>query len=276
MALIYAILLSMKNLYTSFQPILSSTGLSHFGLSLQQTNSCETLQGVVHSYLQIRTDRATAYPVIPDASQAIFISDTGSIIGGAQLQARDLYLPQAGEYFGIRFYPAALRHFFDLNVAEITNQYVNNQFFPCQCFAELHNILYQNSSFLQRSDLCEQWLLKNFRPQPMSAFDHALSLIYQSHGGIKVSQLATVVGWSSRHLNRLFRFNTGLSTKLFIQIIRLQQVCKQLYTESSDSLNTAFQFGFFDQSHLLRDYKKRMLTSPNLFQKRFMSDFYNS
>ncbi len=265
----------MQYSYSSFQPILSQSGLSHFGLSLQQASACKILQGVVHSYLQIRTDNETPYPVIPDASQAIFISDTGSIIGGAQLQAGDLYLPQAGDYFGIRFYPGALRHFFDLNIFEITDQYVDNQFFPCKRFSELHTILYQNSSFLKRTYICEQWLLENFRPQVITPFDHALFLIYQSYGGIKVSQLATQVGWSSRHLNRLFRFNTGLSTKLFIQIIRLQEVCKQLYFGSCDSLNTAFQFGFFDQSHLLRDYKKRLLSSPSLFQKRFMSDFYN-
>lgn len=31
-------------------------------------------------------------------------------------------IQQSGDYFGIRFYPGALRHFFNLDLSEITGQ----------------------------------------------------------------------------------------------------------------------------------------------------------
>jgi AraC-like DNA-binding protein len=40
-------------------------------------------------------------------------------------------------------------------------------------------------------------------------------------------------------------------------------------------LNTALELGFYDQSHLIRDFKKHLLLSPGAFLQRFMSDFYN-
>lgn len=233
------------------------------------------LKGIVHSYLQVTTLKATPYPMIPDATQSVFISPYGINIGGAQTQALDLQLMQPGDYFGIRFYPGALRYFFNLNLSEITDQFVDNQFFPCRDFGSLHQEIYQYDGFFERKLLCENWLLKNFKVRPENSFDHALTLIYQSAGNMRVKLLAELVGCSARNLNRLFSLHTGMSSKSFIQIIRLQQACKQLHVAPSESLNTAMELGYFDQSHLINDYKQRLLLPPSLFSKRFMSDFSN-
>lgn len=265
----------MNTLYRPFQPTLTTAGLKCFGLSLASTPARKIPAGIVHSYLQIRAARPTPYPVIPDGTQAVFISPQGSFISGAQSRACDVQILQAGEYFGIRFYPGALRYFFDLDLFEITDQFVDTQYFPCRLFGELHNTIYRYQSFHERAHICEQWLLHHFESRSVTQFDQALSLIYQSSGTIKVSQLASRVGWSSRHLNRLFRFHTGLSTKMFAETIRLQHVCKQLYIKPADPLNAAHELGFFDQSHLIKDFKKRLLSNPGVFFARYKSDFYN-
>jgi len=261
--------------YQPFQPLLTKSGLSSFGLSLMESPVSPSLKGIVHSYLQVTTLKATPYPMVPDATQSVFISPYGLNIGGAQTQALDLQLMQPGEYFGIRFYPGALRYFFDLNLSEITNQFVDNQYFPCRNFGSLHHDIYQCDGFVERKLLCEIWLLKHFKAIPANLFDHALTLIYQSSGNIRVKLLAELVGCSVRHLNRLFSLHTGMSSKTFIQTIRLQQACKQLLSSPSDTLDVAMDLGYFDQSHLINDYKQRLLLPPSLFFKRFMSDFSN-
>lgn len=265
----------MKKLHHPFQPTLTESGLKSFGLLLKYSSPSEILKDAVHSYLQVHATRPTPYPVMPDGTQAIFISPYGSMIGGAQTKACEVQMLQPGDYFGIRFYPGALRHFFSMNLSEITDQFADNHYLPCNDFGELHKSIYQHRSFHQRTRVCEQWLLKYYKPQPSRQFDQALSLINQSFGNVRVAQLADMVGWSSRHLNRLFQQHTGLSTKTFIQTIRIQHVCKQLYLAPTDSLNTAYEFGFFDQPHLIKDFKKRLLANPGTFFNRFMSDFYN-
>ena len=266
----------MNELYQPFQPTLTKAGLQRFELHMQHAAPCDILTGIVHSYLQISAAKPTPYPVIPDGTQAIFISYHSLKIGGAQSRSHDLQILQPGDYFGVRFYPGALRYFFELNLCEITDQFVDNHYLPCQLFAQLHSAIYRHQHFQERAHLCEQWLLQHFTPQPATPFDHALSLIYQSAGNIKIEQLATSIGCSSRHLNRLFRRYTGLSTKTFAQIIRIQQACKMLCITPNNSLQTAMDLGFFDQAHLLKDYKKRLLSNPGVFFNRFKSDFYNS
>ena len=265
----------MNELYKPFQPTLTAAGLECFSLSLQYSSACSHLRGVVHSYLQVSAAKPTPYPVMPDGTQAVFISPHGSKIGGARSAAHDIQILQPGDYFGIRFHPGALRYFFDLDLSEITDQFVDHRYFPCPLFGELHDNIYCRQNFQERAHVCEQWLLRHFTPRIADPFDHALSLVYQSFGSLKVSQLAATVGWSTRHLNRRFLLHTGLNTKTFAQIIRIQHVCKQLITTANDSLQTALELGYFDQSHLIKDFKKRLLTNPSLFFERFMSDFYN-
>ncbi len=265
----------MKELFRPFQPTITRSGLTHFGLSLQCSPPCDVLKGIVHSYLQIKAEKATPYPVIPDGTQSIFISPHGSIIGGAQLQTRDIQILEAGEYFGIRFYSGALRHFFKVDLSEITDQYVDNEYLPCVLFHNLHQLIFQQSNYHKRVDICENWLMNNFKPQPNSRFEQVLRLIYQSSGSMKINALANSVDWSSRHLSRTFQRHTGLNTKTFTKIIRMQHTCRQLYITPRESLNSALALGFFDQSHLIKDFRKHLLSTPSDFSKRFMSDFYN-
>lgn len=265
----------MQSLYTPFQPTLSTRGLADLGLDYKYSPACASLKGIVHSYLQITTDKPTPYPTIPDGTQAIFISVNGSIIGGSQYQAVDIQILEAGSYFGIWFYPAALRHFFDLDLSEITNQFADSKYFPSKKFVELHEKIYQYKAFQKRKLVCEQWLLEQFKPQGASQLDWALSIIYQSFGNVKISKIAETIGWSSRHLNRKFQRHIGLDTKAFTKIIRIQRVCRNLSLVSASSLDTALELGFFDQSHLIKDFNKLLRTTPSNFIKQYKSDFYN-
>jgi len=266
----------MNLIYKPFQPILTDAGLHSFGLTLKQATPSKELKGIVHSYLEITTDKATPYPIMPDGTQGLFISESGAVISGSLTKAHDFQILQSGTYFGIWFYPSALRYFIDLDLSELTNQFVSNEFIPWKGFSRLHEKLYENITFHQRSILFEEWLLKQYENKVITAFDHALSLIYTNHGNIKINDLSTIIGWSRRHLNRQFSRHIGLSTKSFSQIIRIQNACQQLHQPSRNTLKTAFCLGFFDQAHLLKDYKNKFLLSPNKLNNRFMSDSYNN
>jgi len=265
----------MSTLYRPFQPLLTDSGQQCFALAAQQSPATGRLKGIVHSYLQIKTSRPTPYPIIPDGMQAIFISTESIQLSGAQAQALDLQIQQSGEYFGIRFYPGALRHFFHLNLAEISGEFVDHHYLPCSTLPQLHETIYQQNSFSQRANACEQWLLQHLAPQSFDRFDLALKQIYQFTGNIEITRLANTTGISNRHLNRLFQQHTGLSTKAFAQVIRIQSACKQLFHSPTNSLEIADRLGFFDQAHLLREYKRHLRLNPRSLANRFMSDLSN-
>lgn len=233
------------------------------------------LEGAVYSYLQIKAERKTPYPVMPDGTQAVYISSNGSMIGGTQLEAIDVQLLEPGEYFGIWFYPGALRHFFKINLSEITGKFTDSKYFECSRFSQLHNELYTLKGFSKRADFYEHWLLRRYARNDSPNLERALSLIYQSAGRERVESIASKVGWSSRHLNRQFLQHVGVSIKAFSQIVRAQQVCKQVFVLPLGLKCKSFDPGYYDQPHLINDFNKHFKLPPGELFSRFMSDSYN-
>lgn len=265
----------MKFLYRPFQPTLTPTGLGQLGLVMQSKRPCDALTGVVNAYLQITAQGPTPYPVMPDGTQAVYMSHQGLMIGGALTEARKLQLLGPGDYFGIWFRPAALRHLFSLNLSDITDQFVDEKYFQCAGLSRLHEIIYKYQAFSDRVNECENWLLERYSPHVAARFDHALSLVYQSLGNDRVEKIANEVGWSSRQLNRQFLQHTGLSTKAFLQIIRLQHIGNQLYLKPKQAPTGSVDHGYYDQAHLIKAFKKHFKSSPGKFLNHLMSDFYN-
>ncbi len=261
----------MKNIYRPFQPTLTQEGLGKLGLTLEHVEPSGPLKGIVRAYLQIRCEHPTPYPVMPDGTQAIYMSPLGSMVGGAQTASKNIQLLQPGEYFGVWFFPAALRHFFTLDLSEIVDQIVGSEYLGCKPFNGLHEQVYRCKDFLQRAEVCEQWLMDNYSLTLAPQFDDALSIIYQSSGNERIGCIAKRIGWSSRHLNRFFLQHTGVGTKAFSNIVRAQSVCRELFFRESEVKNGSVEFGYYDQAHLIKSFQKHFKSSPS----QFMSDFYN-
>ncbi|TBR45017.1 AraC family transcriptional regulator [Marinomonas agarivorans] len=278
----------VKRLYSPFQPTLTPHGLTHLGFHVRYWTPSGLLNEFVYSFLQIESEGHSFYPMIPDGTQALFFSKENMIVGGAQQTAQTLSIAAAGDYFGIWFNPLALHRLFLIDANDITNQFVNSDFLPFSSLLPLHEKMYQVTEFSQRVALCQQWLAsllfsqydENRWSQSTNYIHHALTLIYQSMGTIRVSQLANSVGCSSRHLNRLFQQYIGMNTKAFLQTIRLQFLCRKLYAEKANYnqpcySELAYEFGFSDQPHLIKQFQTQLFSTPNAFLQEMMSDFYN-
>jgi AraC-like DNA-binding protein len=269
-------LLFLNGNYEPFQPFLSCEVLESWGVTLEQHFPSELLSGVVHSYLQVTTTKPTRYSVVPDGMEAFYISPCGVLISGFQEKAFNLNLNNPGQYFGIRFHPGGLQCFFDIAPNVISSKIMDAELVFGSEKLDLHNELYQHHDFNTRVKFCDNWLLQKFKPYQSSKFDSVLFEIYKTHGNIAVGELADKVSLSSRHLNRIVRSHTGLNTKSFIQIVRIQFACKMAWATDTTASELAFDLGYFDQSHLLNDYKKRIRTNPTGLFSHLTSDFYNN
>lgn len=99
--------------------------------------------------------------------------------------------------------------------------------------------------------------------------------IMDSGGTASIKSLSESIYISERHLNRLFEKNIGLNVKLFERLTRINKAVKAYKNSAKqNSTDIAYQLGFFDQSHLIRDFNDFCSTTPNNFIKN-MSDFYN-
>ncbi len=77
--------------------------------------------------------------------------------------------------------------------------------------------------------------------------------------------LADRVGTSTRTLHRLFRDYVGLSPKTVIRRYRLQEAAARALEGPVDWATLATELGYYDQSHLSRDFTAVLGASPGRF-----------
>ncbi|KNZ42749.1 helix-turn-helix domain-containing protein [Acetobacterium bakii] len=89
-------------------------------------------------------------------------------------------------------------------------------------------------------------------------------------GIINVNELSHTIGYTPRYINRLFNRDIGLSPKTFSKIIRFQNVLLALRKDQQVSAIAA-NMGYYDQSHLLKDFKQFTGISPMNYRKSMVN-----
>jgi AraC family transcriptional regulator len=78
----------------------------------------------------------------------------------------------------------------------------------------------------------------------------------QLNGDLTVSGIAQAVGMSSDHFSRLFKESTGQSPYRYVVEARVRKAKELLTTGKFTISEAAHHFGFVDQSHLTRHFKR--------------------
>lgn len=89
-------------------------------------------------------------------------------------------------------------------------------------------------------------------PDPRAA--RAAALIVASHGATAIADIARQVGLTTRHLQRLFRSQVGVSPKQLARMRRFQRVFAAWRDGGKGWSGVALRAGYFDQAHLIRDF----------------------
>jgi methylphosphotriester-DNA--protein-cysteine methyltransferase len=93
--------------------------------------------------------------------------------------------------------------------------------------------------------------------------------IASGNGAKPIRTVAHEVGISERGLERRFKRYVGLTPKTFSRITRFQRVLKALEsTANPTTLDAALDLGYFDQSHLINDFRQFSGASPSVFFER--------
>jgi AraC-like DNA-binding protein len=117
--------------------------------------------------------------------------------------------------------------------------------------------------------LVEAWLLERLQAGSghASVAKPAVDLVLRARGRLRIDALADRLGWGRRRLERAFARDLGIGPKLFARIVRLNGVLATLgEAERARAVDLALDAGYFDQAHLLRDFRllagRRPLAAP--------------
>lgn len=111
--------------------------------------------------------------------------------------------------------------------------------------------------------LIEQWLLSQLRINSTSRreqdIDRIMTVIRQmySNPNIRISELASIACLGKKQFERVFLAMVGMNPKEYARIVRFQKSLKlmQNQPESLSLAQIAYQCGYSDQSHFIREFR---------------------
>lgn len=122
---------------------------------------------------------------------------------------------------------------------------------------------------VERLDVLERILVARLRtsaPRPGGAVAYAVGALDR---GAAVSAVADRVGASASTLQRRFRAAVGLSPKQFGRVRRLQRVLLTVtVADGVDWAQVAARHGYFDQAHLIHDFRALTGVTPGRYRPR--------
>jgi AraC-like DNA-binding protein len=117
----------------------------------------------------------------------------------------------------------------------------------------------------------QAWLISGVRvPEALPDLGRAL---YNSGGAVRVEDLAAALGVSSRQLERVCHALAGVPPKRLARLVRFQTAVRRLYDDPRQNLTAlAFDLGFADQAHFIREFRAFAHATPGAF----VSDLFNA
>lgn len=175
---------------------------------------------------------------------------------------------QAGnitETFAIRFFAWTAALFTKRDFSDSKNKAFPAEEFFGRLTGELLQRLPYSQTLEERVAIAETLLIQELNPNAANA--NLLNAVYcmlKTSGRARVSDICGYTTVSERGLERLFNANIGISPKALCSLVRYQLLWQQLVRPHGiDILDAVEQFGYTDQSHLLNDFKRRHLMTPN-------------
>jgi AraC-like DNA-binding protein len=156
------------------------------------------------------------------------------------------------ELVGARFFPGAALPLLGAPVGELRDEWNPLEDFFAN---DLADRVADAPNRLARISILKQFLVEKIGGAAIdSRVRTATELLFRSAGTISLPVLGRTAGASPRNLGRLFHEWVGLSPKRVARIARFQKLLAEVRSQAIIDWSTlAFELGYFDQAHLIRE-----------------------
>ena len=159
--------------------------------------------------------------------------------------------------FGIRFYAWTAACFAEADFRDALGRAFDPEAHFSSLFRALSPQLFEPDDLIARARLAEGELLRRLRPERLnSELSNVIFAMISGCGREKVGEIASRAGMSGRKMERKLLELTGAGPKLLAQLIRHQLIYREVLEGRFRALDAVEKYGYADQSHLLRDFRR--------------------
>ena len=182
---------------------------------------------------------------------------------------RTMHIRPASEValFGICFRPGGAFPFFPYQISELVDKSIGvYDLWESKRLEVFHRVRNECETTKERINHLDHYLLRQFDIKQDTYLSVAVDVIEANKGQVNIDNLARLIGLSARHLERKFRARVGISPKQFCRNLRFKNILTHRETSPSVSwASTAISCGYYDQSHMINDFRHFTGTNPEIY-----------
>ncbi|MBL7816024.1 MAG: AraC family transcriptional regulator [Saprospiraceae bacterium] len=234
-------------------------------------------------YLRIKSDtplrplNSTPIPeqclyFYPKVKPQAYISDTQSmtastamIFGQGTIPAK-LFVPQDYLMFKIIFQAGGFYRLFNTPLTLFTDKPQDSEAVFGKPMTDVRDQIEQTEDFEKMIKIAENYLFQKIKQIKTDALplDSVMQQLNWEHQSL--DKMARQACLSSRQFERKFLERIGVSPKFYGRIMRFNAAMKGRMQQPNKSLmHIAYDYGYFDHNHLLRDFKQFTGSVPTQF-----------
>jgi len=183
---------------------------------------------------------------------------SGGLVSGTYQSSFVIDAQQHAAVIGVHFRPAGAYPFLGAVTGELADTHVDLETLWGRAAIELRERLCAAREPAERFSLLEQALIAHlFRPMEHHyAVNYALSAFARIDLALSVRDVAQGAGLSQRRFIQVFAREIGLPPKLFCRVKRFQKALALVQrNKAPDWMQLVVDCRYFDQSHLIRDFR---------------------
>lgn len=235
----------------------------------------------IREYLVIESDAEIVNQTIPDTALVLSFRFRGrillndgiefselpdTVIGGLRKSARSFrYEKGTGNLLAI-CREGAISAFTRMPAHEIFGLSIGTEnLFPAHDLRQLMERLQEATSHTQRIALLEAFLIGQMTDTRQDELVlSATAAIRRENGQLRMKELAGSLHISQDAFEKRFRSLIGASPKQYAAIVRLRNLVRR-HSDATSLTQAAYDAGYFDQSHFIRDFRQFTGQTPRAF-----------
>ncbi len=209
----------------------------------------------------------------PNTGQVLKKGSYGGVTGLATQYNGLMTFNGCYAFFEILFKPNGFYKIFRLPSCEITNQIIHaNDIFDTKISFFFEQLCMANG-LKEMASLADTCLLSYVKKQKSLYHKDCITRIsceiLKNAGFVNIDKLAYDANMSLKSLERHFTEQVGISPKLYCCITRFNHaLALKLKNPKKNWTSIALACGYFDQMHLIKDFKKFSGNAPSIFLKQ--------
>lgn len=189
-------------------------------------------------------------------------------IFGQQTTRVDFFCGGFSGMLGVSFTPHALYYLLNIPADNIKRMALDLETAWGVAGKYLDERLFAENCKLQKIKHIETFMLSRLKHITEDKNEYILAAtrdIFNTGGLISIAEICKKIGFSERYLFNHFAKIIGLNPKETGKVIRLQRALRLMEQQSDSLTEVAFNCGFYDQAHFIKDFKNYAGVTPKTY-----------